>query len=257
MSRKALAFLGAAAVMLSAVFMASCKPNVGGGVTYKAGDIVLSDKSVVERDAYKAIAPANPPVGIVCCYTGNSPRMIALHSSDSNLWWAKDGSTGYNTKFEGIICTPSKTGSGAALTATFTGDTDGSDNWEYIKSKDAEGTADAVVAENYLAFNWVSQYNTKYTDKLNNKKFDWYMPSLAELCGVYKNRTAINASLAKIHGLTNGSGYADEKLVNSWYWSSSQDSYYNKDAWLVDFSDGNVFNPGKNNYVRVCCLAGF
>ena len=119
--RKALAFLGAAAVMLSAVFMASCKPNVGGssggGVTYKAGDIVLSDKSVVERDAYKAIAPANPPVGIVC-RAGNSPRMIALHSSDSNLRWARDGSTGYNTKFEGIICRPS---SGNAASATFTG----------------------------------------------------------------------------------------------------------------------------------------
>ena len=256
MSRKALAFLGAAAVMLSAVFMASCKPNVGGGVTYKAGDIVLSDKSVVERDAYKAIAPANPPVGIVCCYTGNSPRMIALHSSDSNLWWAKDGSTGYNTKFEGIICTPSKTGSGAALTATFTGDTDGSDNWSYIKSKDAEGTADAVVAENYPAFNWVARYNTKYADKLNNKKFDWYMPSLAELCEVYKNRTAIDASLSKIHGLENGSGYADEKLVNGRYWSSSQYSYFSH-AWLVDFSDGYVINDRKNFINRVCCLAGF
>ena len=260
MSRKALAFLGAAAVMLSAVFMASCKPNVGGssggGVTYKAGDIVLSDKSVVERDAYKAIAPANPPVGIVC-RAGNSPRMIALHSSDSNLWWAKDGSTGYNTKFEGIICTPSKTGSGTALTATFTGDTDGSDNWlSCIKSKDAAGTADAVVAENYPAFNWVNEYNTKYAAKLNNKKFDWYMPSLAELCEVYKNRTEINASLAKIHGLTNGSGYADEKLVNSYCWSSSQSSASNN-AWLVDFSGGYVVNYKKNSTSRVCCLAGF
>ena len=225
---------------------------------YEAGKIVLADKSLVEKDSYTAINTSNPPIGVICGFTTyGAPKMIALHSSDSKLSWAKDDSTGYKTKFEGIICTPSETGNGAALTATFTGDTDGSDNWEYIKSKDAEGTADAVVAENYLAFNWVSQYNTKYTDKLNNKKFDWYMPSLAELCGVYKNRTAINASLAKIHGLTNGSGYADEKLVNSWYWSSSQDSYYNKDAWLVDFSDGNVFNPGKNNYVRVCCLAGF
>ena len=258
--RKALAFLGAAAVMLSAVFMASCKPNVGGssggGVTYKAGDIVLSDKSVVERDAYKAIARTNPPVGIVCCYTGNSPRMIALHSSDSNLRWAKYGSTGYNTKFEGIICTPSNYGSGAALTATFTGDTDGSDNWAYIKSKDAEGTADAVVAENYPAFNWVSQYNTKYADKLNHKNFAWYMPSIAELCEVYKNRTAINASLAKIHGLANGSGYADEKLVNNWYWSSSQYSY-DYDAWVVDFSDGDVYGNSKIYNDRVCCLAGF
>ena len=224
---------------------------------YEAGKIVLADKSLVEKDSYTAIDPNNPPIGVICGFTTyGAPKMIALHSSDSKLSWAKDGSTGYKTKFEGIICTPSKTGSGAALSATFTGDTDGSDNWEYIKSKDAEGTADAVVAENYPAFNWVSQYNTKYADKLNNKKFDWYMPSLAELCGVYKNRTAIDASLSKIHGLENGSGYADEKLENSWYWSSSQSSYSDL-AWLVDFSDGNVYSKYKDDNNRVCCLAGF
>ena len=260
MSRKALAFLGAAAVMLSAVFMASCKPNVGGssggGVTYKVGDIVLSDKSLVEKDSYTAIDTSNPPVGIICGFAYGVPKMIALHSSDSGLSWAKRYSTGYNTKFEGIICTPSKWENGAALTATFTGDTDGSDNWSYIKSKDAEGTADAVVAENYPAFNWVSQYNTKYADKLNNKKFDWYMPSIAELCEVYKNRTAIDASLSKIHGLENGSGYADAKLVNSYYWSSSQYSNY-RSAWVVDFSVGYVSSAYKDNNIRVCCLAGF
>ena len=145
------------------------------------------------------------------------------------------------------------------MTATFTGDTDGSDNWEYIKSRDAEGTADAVVAENYPAFNWVSQYNTKYADKLNNKKFDWYMPSLAELCGVYKNRTAIDASLAKIHDLENGSGSADVKLENSWYWSSSQDSHRTS-ARLVVFSvfiAGDVAGNDKGYNNMVCCLAGF
>ena len=223
---------------------------------YTVGKIVLADKSSVEKDSYTAIDPNNPPVGVICGHTYGVPNMIALHSSDSELQWAKYGSTGFNTKFEGIICTPSKRGIGAALTATFTGDTDGSDNWSYIKSKDAEGTADAVVAENYPAFNWVSQYNTKYADKLNNKKFDWYMPSIAELCGVYKNRTAIDASLSKIHGLANGSGYADEKLVNRWYWSSSQisDNYV---AWLVDFSDGDVGDHIKDDSDRVCCLAGF
>ena len=64
------------------------------------------------------------------------------------------------------------------------------------------------------------------------------MPSLAELCGVYKNRTAIDASLSKIHGLENGSGYADDKLVNNKYWSS-QVSYDNF-ARLVGFSYGYV-----------------
>jgi len=225
---------------------------------YTAGKIVLADKSLVEKYSYTAIDTSNPPVGVICGFIYGAPKMIALHSSDSDLLWAKQYSTGYNTKFEGIICTPSNYGSGAALTATFTGDTDGSDNWAYIKSKDAEGTADAVVAENYPAFNWVSQYNTKYADKLNHKKFDWYMPSLAELCGVYKNRPAINASLAKIHGLANGSGYADEKLVNNWYWSSSQYSYDSSNAWVVAFSDGYVYSSyKKGRNVRVCCLAGF
>ena len=219
---------------------------------YTVGKIVLADKSLVEKDSYTAIDPSNPPVGVICGFsTYGIPKMIALHSSDRNLQWAKGGSTGYNTKFEGIICTPSETGSGAASSATFTGDTDGSDNWSYIESKDAEGTANAVVAENYPAFNWVSQYSTKYADKLNNKKFGWYMPSLAELCEVYKNRTEIDASLSKIHALENGSGYADAKLVNSWYWSSSQYSNIIS-AWLVDFSDGYV-----NGNNRGCCLAGF
>lgn len=220
---------------------------------YEEGKIVLSDKSLVAKNDYTAINPSNPPVGIICGFIYGVPKMIALRSSFGGLAWAKEYSTGYNTRFEGIICTPSNSGSGAALTATFTGDTAGSDNWSYIKSKDAEGTADAVVADNYPAFNWVSQYNTKYADKLNNKKFDWYMPSIAELCEVYKNRTAINASLAKIHGLTNGSGYADAKLADDWYWSSS-------DGCRVGFNDyytGYAQSLDKSYSSWICCVASF
>ena len=178
--------------------------------------------------------------------------MIALHTG-SSLLWAKSGSTGYNTKFEGIICTPSQMRSGAAQTATFTGDTDGSDNWEYIKSIDPAGAADA--ATNYPAFHWVNQYNTQYAAQLGGINFAWYMPSLAELCEVYKNRTAINASLTTIRGLD--SNYADESLGTSWYWSSSQDSYYYDDAWDVLFGDGSVDSSGKRSIYRVCCLSGF
>ena len=142
------------------------------------------------------------------------------------------------------------------MTATFTGDTDGSDNWEYIKSRDAEGTADAVVAENYPAFNWVNKYNTAYKTALGGKTFAWYMPSLAELCEVYKNRIIINKSLAKIYGLANGSSYADAKLADDWYWSSS-------DGCRVGFND---YYTGYNGYVQgldkstnswVCCVASF
>ena len=221
---------------------------------YSVGKIVLADNSLVEVSNYSAIDPSNPPVGIICGSNSYKvPRMIALHTSGNGLVWAKNGSTGYNTKFEGIICKPSATGSGAAQTATFTGDSDGSDNWEYIKQQDPAGAADA--ATNYPAFHWVNTYNETYKTQLNNKTFAWYMPSLAELCEVYKNRAAINDSLEKIHGLD--SNYADSTLGTSLYWSSSQDSYGNDGAWLVHFSGGGVVGSSKYSNLRVCCLAGF
>ena len=228
--------------------------SVKDGTAYAVGKIVLADKTLVDKDDYSAIDPNNPPVGIICAINSYGvPRMIALHTSGSDLLWAKYGSAGYTTKFEGIICEPSTTGSGAAQTATFTGDTDGSDNWEYIKSIDPAGAANA--ATNYPAFNWVNTYNETYKTKLNNKTFAWYMPSLAELCEVYKNKAAINESLTKIRGLD--SNYADESLGTSWYWSSSQYSYYYYDAWSVYFGGGYVDYNLKDGIDRVCCLSGF
>ena len=221
---------------------------------YEVGKIVLANNTPVDKDSYTAVVENNPPVGIICGSNSYGvPRMIALHTSGSGLSWAKNGSAGYTTNFEGIICEPSTTGSGAAQTATFTGDTDGSDNWEYIKSIDPAGAADA--ATNYPAFHWVNQYNTQYAAQLGGTNFAWYMPSLAELCEVYKNRAVINASLTKIRGLD--SNYADESLGTSWYWSSSQVSYSNDNAWFVNFSVGNVDDVYKYYDFRVCCLAGF
>lgn len=255
-SRKAFAFLGAAAVLLSAVFMASCKP-IGGGsgeVTYKVGDIVLADKSVVARNSYKKIDEKNPPVGVVCCYTGKTPKMIGLNM-DNSLVWAKDGTVGKTTKFEDIICTPSEKGAGAAEIATFEGDTDGSDNWAYIKSKDAAGTAEASAATNYPVFNWVDKYNIAYKTELGGKTFAWYLPSIAELCEIYINRSAINASFAKIRKLPYGTDYAKGKLSDNFYWSSSQSSEYAGSAWRVKFIDGTVDRDAKFVNSNGCCLA--
>ncbi|MGI5065644.1 DUF4959 domain-containing protein [Treponema putidum] len=222
---------------------------------YTLGKIVLKDENLVAKDEYTAIEPTNPPVAIIAGVNGYGRAIgIALHISQSELHWAKYGSSGYNTKFEGIICTPSATGEGTASMATFTRDLDGSDNWDYICSIDPTGTQDAVVAENYPAFDWVNRYNTTYAAQLGGANIAWYMPSLQELCQVYKNREAINESLAKIHGL--GNSYSDSSLDTSSIWSSSQNSY-EYHAWLVHFGNGGVGNWDKSNYVSVCCLAGF
>ena len=220
---------------------------------YTVGKIVLADKTLKSKDEYAGIDSSNPPVAIICGVNEYGAAIgIALHISPSDLRWAKSGSTGYNTKFEGIICTVQ---GGNASTATFIGDIDGSDNWDYICSIDPEGTKAAVVAENYPAFHWVNRYNEEYASKLGGTNFAWYMPSLAELCGVYKNREAINASLAKIHG--HGNSYADSSLGTSWFWSSSQAAYNDNNAWGVYFDYGNVSGLSKYDDCRVCCLAGF
>ena len=217
------------------------------------GKIVLADNTVVDKDGYTAIDPANPPVAVV--YKTNvygGAIGVALHRS--HLPWAKRNTTGYNTKFEGIVCTPSVLyQTEAAASATFTGDTDGSDNWDYICSVDPEGTANAAV--NYPAFDWVNTYNETYKSKLGSARPAWYMPSIAELCEVYKNKGAVNASLSKINGLN--SAYADEAFGNRYCCSSSQFSNYYHGAWFADFGIGYLDVYFKSSGCWVCCIAGF
>ena len=85
------------------------------------------------------------------------------------------------------------------------------------------------------------------------------MPSLAELCEVYKNKDEINASLKTIHDASGGSAYAYESLGTNSYWSSSQYSlyYFPFKAWGVNFGVGNVDTNGKTYNYRVCCLSDF
>lgn len=222
---------------------------------YEVGNVVLSDKTVVKAADYTAIDASNPPVGVICGNLYGAPRMIALGISEKELPWAKYGTTGYTTKLTGIICIPNgKTSS----EATFTGDTDGSDNWAYIKEQDPEGTKDdAAVEKNYPAFYWVQKYNTTYAAQLGGSTFDWYMPSLAELCEVSKNFKAIHKSFYKIHGLPNAKDYGKPEF-KGYYWSSSQASYSSYDAWYVecDGGSGYMYSHDKEQH-QVCCIAGF
>lgn len=85
---------------------------------------MLADKALVDKDSYTEIDSSNPPVAIIAGVNGYGRAIgIALHISTSGLEWAKDGSTGYNTRFIGrrrsvlppIICTRGKSISALAL----------------------------------------------------------------------------------------------------------------------------------------------
>ena len=198
--------------------------------SYAVGDIVLTDD--------------NKPIGVVAmisdAYGVPTPKVIGLQRSASGLKWAAEDTTGSDTKFANIVCTPSKKYSaGTALTATFTGDTYGSDNWAEICAVDPTGTEN--VATNYPAFNFANTYGT--TAGLTGTDYEngWYVPSIAELCEVYKNKEVIQTSLTKASGFTIGT---------SSYWSSSQSDPYDSSACGVYFVDGEISdNSCKwNNY---------
>nr|MBQ2235029.1 fibronectin type III domain-containing protein [Treponema sp.] len=203
--------------------------------SYKVGDIILTDGtkvSVADVSTY-TIDETNKPVGVVAMisdvYGVPTPKVIGLQKSASSLMWAPSGTIGYNTKFTDIICTPSETGSGAASTATFTGDTEGSDNWDYICSRDPEGTLNA--ATNYPIFDFANTYGTTAGLTGTDYETGWYVPSIAELCEVYKNKEVIQTSLDAASGFTLGTSY---------YWSSSQYASICNIAYQVHFYNGGV-----------------
>jgi hypothetical protein len=186
--------------------------------SYAVGDVILADGTKVDVTNINSysIDENNKPVAVVAGFNVNGAA-IGLGIQKSSLAWAPKDTTGYNTEFTDMI---------VECSSTFTGDLDGSDNWDVICSVDPEGTKDA--ATNYPAFNFAATYGTSqgYTGDLAT---GWYIPSFSELYEVYKNKDTFQTSLSAAGGFTIGS---------SWYWSSSQSSNYCNDAYQLRFYDG-------------------
>lgn len=216
---------------------------------FEIGDIILTDGtkvSVNDVETY-TIDENNKPIGVIAstAYGNGVGKAVGLQKSSSALEWAPEDTTGYNTVFTNIVCTPSQEGSGAALTATFTGDIDGSDNWEYICSIDPEGTRDP--ANNYPAFNFALTYGTQAGLTETDYENGWYVPSVAELCDVYTNKEVVQTSLNAAGGFTLGTSH---------YWSSSQHAsyYFDNTVYPVNFDYGSVNYYGKNSQLNVFVL---
>jgi hypothetical protein len=202
---------------------------------YTVGSIICSDGSVVTKDNYDASKMT--AVAVVCGGTSVSGAPLAVGLGEgSSLQSAPGSTTGYTMSFTATVCTPSTTGRGAASTATFTDDTYGGDNWDAVCAVD--GTASTNASSNYPAFNYANTYTaTNYTS-------GWYVPSISELCTLYRNMTAVNESLSKVGGT---------QIGTNGYWSSSQYSGDDDLAWYVNFSLGfvDLTTKGSLNYVRV------
>ena len=171
----------------------------------------------------------NKPIGVIgaLAYGGGVGKIVGLQKSDGGLEWAKVGTIGEQTLFEEIICIASVY-SDYVNNVTFTGDLDGSDNWEEICKVDPVGTPDA--ANNYPAFNFALSYGTTSgligTDYVNG----WYVPSVAEVCEVSKNKDVIQNSLTIARGFIFGSeSYQTSSQIN--------DDFFYDSVFAVTFDD--------------------
>ena len=212
---------------------------------FSVGDIVFTDGTRIKAEDVQYGIPdsqMSKAFAVIASapYGGVIGKAVGLQRSSSELQWAPSGTTGYNTNFAGIQADYSVSSSSGY---TFSGDLDGSDNWEYICSIDPEDTQDA--ATNYSAFNFALTYGTQAGLTGTDYETGWYVPSVAELYDVYTNKEVVQTSLNAVGGFTLGTSY---------YWSSSQDASSNDYAYRVIFYGG-VVDYGNykyyNNYVLV------
>ena len=221
--------------------------------TYHIGDVLLNDGTVVPYNAENLTFTDEQKAAAVCVLFGfngyEAPLGLGLYNSaggtnSGGYRWGKDGAKSYRTMFTDIICTPSVSyQSGSADIATFTGDTDGSENWDYICSVDPDGTANA--AENYPAFDYVNNYAITF-GLTGAYASGWYMPSIAELCYIYRSKDILNAVLDALGGV---------QVYSGSYWSSSQYGSKNYSSWFL--TDGIIYSGDRENRLKVCCVLAF
>lgn len=114
---------------------------------YKIGDIILADGSIVKEDDLVTVDRNNVPIAIIAGFQEDGTAFgIGVHRSDTPLQWAADDSVGYTIRFTDTVCMQESD-------FGFSGDKDGSDNWEAMCVQDGEDTVNA--AEKYPAFDFV------------------------------------------------------------------------------------------------------
>ncbi len=224
---------------------------------YSVGDVLLDDGTIIPYDSDNlsfSDEEKAKAIGIMYGFTdyGVPAGWLGLYNSadgtnSGKYKWALSGTTGYDKSFSDIICTPNDSSYGIAYayTATFSGDIDGSDNWEYICSIDPDGTANATT--NYPAFNYVNNYVASFGLK-GVGALGWYMPSLAELCYIYRNKDVLDTILDTLEAV---------QLLDNFYWSSSWCADCYGAAWgiLLPYNQISCYNMDNDFYV--CCVRAF
>ena len=207
------------------------------------GDIVFSDGSATPYTEGLTFNDGQKAKVIAVIYKVDDGKVygIGIVHGSKHLWCKDPSAKGYEVGFSDIQCIPS----GNAGELTFSGDTDGSDNYEQMgKALGLEDDTDDL--DNYPAFKYAINYKDVSGSHVKGTAFEngWYLPTIAEMFDVWKEKTLIEAA----GGLYNGTAFK-----GSWYWTSSQDVGDKKNALVLKISDGSARGSLKINNLQNSC----
>lgn len=146
-----------------------------------------------------------------------------------NLQWAVENSVGAVTKINAIAAKIANSTDFANI--EFTGDTNGSDNFDEIIALSINDNSFSI--ENYPIFAFAS-----------NTGDNWYIPTAKEIFDLYSEKDLINKKLAELQ--------KDPLFEDGHWWTSSQGA--KKDTAFYLNLDSNRFSDGKKTISRKCCL---
>ena len=217
-------------VSLVLVFTGCKKIEEPLSISPKVGEIVLNDGSRVPFSRNIALTPEQKKKAVAIIVMarreGNSIFEVALGlHQDRNRSWGDD-----TISIPEIECWSTEGSKvSAARNTKITGDLFGHDNYRKIREKNKQGSYDIFErAEEYSKISGVN-----ITDKFTT---EWYVPSLAELCELFKVKNTVNIALEAL----------GKAQLRDLYWSSSQfPGSEGKKAWLVNFNDGKLMDASK------------
>lgn len=163
---------------------------------------------------------------------GKNEEGIPLYVSIDNvqnLQWAVENSVGAVTKINAIAAKIANSTDFANI--EFTGDTNGSDNFDEIIALSINDNSFSI--ENYPIFAFAS-----------NAGDNWYIPTAKEIYDLYSEKDLINKKLAELQ--------KDPLFEDGHWWTSSQGA--KKDTAFYLNLDSNRFSDGKKTISRKCCL---
>ena len=222
----------------------------------EVGDIVFNDGSATPYTSDMTITDEQKDAAIALIFykgtelnsddsEGNADTTtirtlgVGLKHNKSGLAWCLSGANAHDKKITTINCPVS----GGSYTMTFTGDKNGIDNLEQMG--EFSGVTDTGTAENYPAFYFGKNYATSTVTNISASSdfaTGWYLPSIAELKMIQKNRTNSTTGF-NLDDLSEALG--GNKFESDFYWSSTQHESIAGEAYQIWFSDGGWYQSGK------------